>query len=326
MKRILITGSYLLALGILLLAQLPIPSGTNGGGGISGPTALTANTIPKATGVNTLGNSSITDNATAVVTAETFQAAKLFSPIHAPIVDATTGIGLTKADGSTVVVNVDTTNRWVQVNAVAPASSTVAGRAYLTVKGVSDMGVLELAQTAADATGVNVGQVAYVDPNITGADKRTGIIAVTTSGATANDRGGSMAFFTKANGGAVNTRLTLDNAGLATFPGTVNSALYQTGTNCSSAAAPAVCAAAAAGSVVVAASATTVVVNTTAVTANSQIFLTYDSSLGTKLGVTCNVTEPALYGVTARTAATSFTITATAPTTNPACFSFFILN
>lgn len=108
--------------------------------------------------------------------------------------------------------------------------------------------------------------------------------------------------------------------------GRLTGATFTTTTNCSSAAAPAVCAAANAGSVVVAAAATTVVVNTTAVTANSQILVMYDSSLGTKLGVTCNVTEPALFGVTARVAATSFTITATAPITNPACFSYFIVN
>lgn len=96
--------------------------------------------------------------------------------------------------------------------------------------------------------------------------------------------------------------------------------------NCTSAAAPAVCAAASAGSVVVAAAATTVVVNTTAVTANSQILITYDSGLGTKLSVTCNTTIPALYGVTARTAGTSFTLTSTAPITNPACFSYSIVN
>ena len=100
----------------------------------------------------------------------------------------------------------------------------------------------------------------------------------------------------------------------------------QSKTNCSSSASPAVCGAASSGSVAVAAAATTVVVNTTAVTANSQIFLIYDSSLGTKLSVTCNVAEPALYGVTARVAATSFTITSSAPITNPACFSYFIVN
>src|SRR5207302_7263892 len=49
--------------------------------------------------------------------------------------------------------------------------------------------------------------------------------------------------------------------------------------NCTSSASPAVCGSAAAGSVVIAAAATTVTVNTTAVTANSQIFLQPDDSL-----------------------------------------------
>lgn len=108
--------------------------------------------------------------------------------------------------------------------------------------------------------------------------------------------------------------------------GTFAASNYATVANCSSSASPAVCAAANAGSVVVAAAATTVVVNTTAVTANSQISITEDSSLGTKLSVTCNTT-PAYSTVTARTAATSFTITTTvAPVTNPRCFSYTILN
>jgi hypothetical protein len=101
---------------------------------------------------------------------------------------------------------------------------------------------------------------------------------------------------------------------------------YGTGSNCSSSASPAVCGSSASGSVVVAAAATTVQVNTTAVTANSQVQLTFDSSLGTKLGVTCNTTvvQPT---VSARTGGTSFTITVpTAPTTNPACFSYTIMN
>jgi hypothetical protein len=98
--------------------------------------------------------------------------------------------------------------------------------------------------------------------------------------------------------------------------------------NCNSSASPAVCAAAPNGSVVIAAAATTVVVNTTAVTANSQIDVTHDTSLGTRLGVTCNTSDNSSgYLVTARTAGTSFTITATAaPTTNPDCLSFTIVN
>jgi hypothetical protein len=101
---------------------------------------------------------------------------------------------------------------------------------------------------------------------------------------------------------------------------------FSTATNCSSSASPAVCGSAVAGSVVVAAGATTVQVNTTQVFSGSQILLTFDSSLGTKLSVTCNTTEPALYGVSARTNAANFTITATASAVNPACFSYLIVN
>jgi hypothetical protein len=111
-----------------------------------------------------------------------------------------------------------------------------------------------------------------------------------------------------------------------TDSGVFTGAAYLTSANCSSSASPAVCASAAAGSVAVPAAGTTLVVNTTAVTANSQIMLTFDSSLGTKLGVTCNTTanQPT---VSARTAGTSFTITMSGSiTTNPDCLSYSILN
>ena len=73
-------------------------------------------------------------------------------------------------------------------------------------------------------------------------------------------------------------------------------------------------------------SSATLVVDTTAVTANSQIMLTQDSSLGTRLSVTCDTTAD-LPTVSARTAGTSFTIT-TAVTvgTNPECISYSIVN
>jgi len=107
-------------------------------------------------------------------------------------------------------------------------------------------------------------------------------------------------------------------------------ASYATGTNCSSSASPAVCAAAPAGSAVIAAAATNVVVNTTAVTANSQILVTEDQGLGTKLSVTCNTQSLLVLGpprVTARTAGTSFTVAVdVAPTANPLCFGFQIVN
>ena len=87
--------------------------------------------------------------------------------------------------------------------------------------------------------------------------------------------------------------------------GAVTSSKYATATNCNSAASPAVCGSAAAGSVSIAASSSSVIVNTSAVTANSQITVTFDGSLGTKLGITCNTTAQQPY-VSARMAGTSF--------------------
>jgi hypothetical protein len=108
--------------------------------------------------------------------------------------------------------------------------------------------------------------------------------------------------------------------------GRASANLFGSETNCSSSAGPAVCAAAAAGSVIIPAAGTDVVVNTTAVTANSQIFAIFDQSLGTKLGVTCNSTTANPH-IGARVAGTSFTIHANvSPITNPACFSYFIIN
>jgi hypothetical protein len=107
--------------------------------------------------------------------------------------------------------------------------------------------------------------------------------------------------------------------------GSARAAVYLTAANCSSTASPALCGSAAAGSVVVAPTSPSVVVHTTAVTLNSEIILTFDSSLKTKLGVTCNTTFDQGY-ITARTPGESFTITASPPSTNPACFSYEIIN
>jgi len=100
---------------------------------------------------------------------------------------------------------------------------------------------------------------------------------------------------------------------------------YKTTTNCSSSASPAVCGSAAAGMFVLPAAATSVTVNTTAVTANSEIIVFNDDSLGTRLSVTCNTSIDNVL-VSARVAATSFTITGSAPVTNPNCYSYLIVN
>jgi hypothetical protein len=138
--------------------------------------------------------------------------------------------------------------------------------------------------------------------------------------------------------GSGNTHMSNANTGTGSLMidgsggGAMNAGTYNTNTNCSSSASPAICVRAAAGSVAIPTGVTnvTLTVNTTAVTANSQIFLLSDDSLGTKLGVTCNSTLATLVGgmaVTARTAATSFTVTYNGTiATNPLCVSYFIVN
>ena len=130
--------------------------------------------------------------------------------------------------------------------------------------------------------------------------------------------------------GATNGTQVIPYLGVTQTWSTQNFNGIGTTTNCSSSASPAVCAAAPAGSFVIAASTTSVVVDTTAVTANSQILVTEDSSLGTKLSATCNTGDTIAADapkVTARTAGTSFTVTVTGTiSTNPACYSYLIIN
>ena len=102
-----------------------------------------------------------------------------------------------------------------------------------------------------------------------------------------------------------------------------------TTTNCANGSAPATCGSAASGAVAVPTGTNpTLTINTTAVTANSRIFLGIDESL-TISATTCNTTLSTLVQpvVTARTAGTSFTIQIGAViATNPACVSYLIVN
>ncbi len=124
--------------------------------------------------------------------------------------------------------------------------------------------------------------------------------------------------------GSTATVKTADGGG-TTANGIFSSAVYKTDTACASSGGT--CAASAAGFVSIAAAATTVTVATTRVTANSQILVTEDATLGTALSVTCNTATGRTYTVTTRTAGTSFILTSSAaPSTNPACLSFYILN
>jgi hypothetical protein len=124
--------------------------------------------------------------------------------------------------------------------------------------------------------------------------------------------------------------------GAPSFATSVTAPLYNTTTRCAAAGSAAnpsavACSAAPSGAFSCATNASTgtCVVSTTAVTANSAIFIQPDSSLGTLLSVTCNTTaDTGLTAprISARTAATSFTIKLGTFTTNPLCYSYVIVN
>lgn len=136
--------------------------------------------------------------------------------------------------------------------------------------------------------------------------------------------------------GAVNVytgntaRLTVAAGGGVSAAANFSAASYSTATNCSDSAGAAACGSAAAGSFVIDAAATSVVVSTTSLTANSQVFLQEDSSLGARLGVTCNTQSILILGppvITARTAGTSFTVSiVVGPTATPMCLSYHLVN
>lgn len=136
---------------------------------------------------------------------------------------------------------------------------------------------------------------------------------------------GGASFFKMGGNGAITMTSSISTGTLAST-GFISGATFNSATNCADSAGAAACGSAAAGAFVVDAGATTTVVSTTAVTANSEIFVMFDSSLGTRLSITCNTTV-ALPSVSARTAGASFTITVPAtPITQAACFDYFIVN
>jgi hypothetical protein len=87
------------------------------------------------------------------------------------------------------------------------------------------------------------------------------------------------------------------------------------------------CGNASAGAVSVPAGTTRILVFTTAVTAQSQIFVQEDSSLNQQLSIACNTMLGRAFQVTQRVPGVSFEIDASvAPLGNPSCLSYHIVN
>lgn len=91
----------------------------------------------------------------------------------------------------------------------------------VAVEGASSYGVLELATAAADNNGTPVAVINFVYPTNTGgaAEKRIALIEVDSAGTTANQRGGTISFYTKKDASGTFNTTTMDRLGDWTFSG-----------------------------------------------------------------------------------------------------------
>jgi hypothetical protein len=138
------------------------------------------------------------------------------------ILNATTSSGLvTSADNSgslqlatnsgTTAVTIDTSQN-VGIGTASPNADSAAFAPVLSVKGGSFDGVCELIGSRADGSATGVGQLRFVqNANTTG--KTISYIQGETEGATANNRGGNLQFWTKANAGSLAERMRIDSSG-----------------------------------------------------------------------------------------------------------------
>jgi hypothetical protein len=146
--------------------------------------------------------------------------------------------------------------------------------------------------------------------------------------------GGTTAMITAAHGNS-NVSITDNRTGSVLYiwnganyvPAAITGSTYSTISNCAvNSVSPAACGSAPAGAVVIPTSTTSYVINTTAVTANSRIFLqpmTWASNLPS--APTCVAPASGFLGVSASTAATSFTVTLPS-TTGTVCLNYWIVN
>jgi len=101
----------------------------------------------------------------------------------------------------------------VGIGTTAPGVQTFGGQQYLTIKGSTTGGVLELTTAAADADTADNGAIFFSNPNISSGDKRIAYIESRQSGTTTGSRGGVMNFFTRADNSALANRLTILQSG-----------------------------------------------------------------------------------------------------------------
>ena len=224
-----------------------------------------------------------------------------------------------------IVINADFQDRWdVKLQGVGTSQTAFAG---CPISDIIDLSVEDWGPVNANTVGF--GDTLY--SGCTNNQVRATINLVGPGATMLNDAAnGNMLTITDSNASGLGTPSPTSvtqyckamSPYCATYFPTFNSA-----SNCSSSMSPALCGSASAGSVAIEPRSTTLTVNTTAVTSESLILLTVDSSLSGKLGLTCSVTPPATPpSVAARTPGVGFAIETSGSSNRPICISYLIVN
>jgi hypothetical protein len=152
------------------------------------------------------------------------------------IVGHNTGLGITTGSSNTIIgsnvtgltatlsnniiiadgsgnrrINVDN-NGNVGIGTTSPAfggTSSTSIRKYLSIKGDTEIGAIQLATGASDGDNVTIGNLEFIDLNQSGADKRVGWISMAQSGTIAGNRGTYLRFATKLDGGTISEQLRI---------------------------------------------------------------------------------------------------------------------
>jgi hypothetical protein len=239
-----------------------------------------------------------------------------------------TGTGVITATNATTPFTIGGAGQGNAVLGLAGNTSGIATFTAPAVAGSIGNGVTMSNALLGPNTGAASPTYAFSSSSSTGLFSSNGTrVSLASQGTTVLDASsGFMTVFVPFNtsGGASN----ITSGGSLTATTFVNTATYQTATNCAqNTVSPAACGSASSGVFAIPASATTYTVNTSAVTANSRIFLqpTTDNT-GIPSAPTC--VDPALTAATspsARVAATSFTLQLTA-NAGITCYNYWIVN
>jgi hypothetical protein len=221
--------------------------------------------------------------------------------------------------GATIQFRLADSSADAAIRALTIQSSVATGTAPFTVASTTNVPNLN-ASSLNGATFASPGAIGGTSPS-------TGAFTTLSASSTVSGTGFSTYLASPpAIGGTTAAAGSFTTLKESTIASTTNCAAAGTAANPSAVA----CAAAPAGAFSCATNASngTCVVSTTAITANSQVFVQQTTSESTRLSVTCNATILASTAplVSAKSTGVSFTVTLPTFTTNPVCFDYFIIN